>query len=268
MVTKMMINYKNFFKLKLKENFQYRGALFFQLIFGFIPLIGYLTLWHAIYSGRDSVGGLTETQMVAYYLISRTITVCVTPSFQWEMNQDIREGDIVKFLTKPISYLYYRLSTHLADVLTKLSLTLVSVLVLLSLLSQYVFTTNGTQILLFFLFLSGSIILAFLLFYLMMLFSFFITEIASLSYTVDMITQFLSGALLPLSIFPEGLKRMIDFTPFPYITYFPVRVFLTSLPRQDYINALISIILWAGILTCLIKLLWNTGLKRFAGNGI
>lgn len=263
-----MTNYKNFFKLKLKSNFQYRGALFLQLVFGFIPLIGYLTLWHAIYSGKDSIGGLTESQMVTYYLISRTITVCVTPSFQWEMNQDIRGGDIVRFLIKPISYFYYRFSTHLADVLTKLSLTLVPILVLFILFSQYIFVTNGTQIVLFLFFLFGSTILAFLLFYLIMLFSFFITEIASLSYTVDMVTQFLSGALLPLSIFPEGVKKIIDFTPFPYITYFPVRVFLMPLPSHDYVNALVSIVLWIGILSFLIGLIWNKGLKRFTGNGV
>lgn len=58
MEKKMTIKYINFFKLKIKEGFQYRGALFLQLLFGFVPLIGYLILWHAIYIDRSIVGGV------------------------------------------------------------------------------------------------------------------------------------------------------------------------------------------------------------------
>lgn len=263
----MTIKYINFFKLKIKEGFQYRGALFLQLLFGFVPLIGYLILWHAIYIDRSIVGGLTEKQMITYYLVSRSITVCITPNFQWEMSQDIREGNLVKFLTKPISYFYYRLITHLSTVITQFCLTLFPILLFFVIFSSYVIVPTWYQLLLFIFFLIGAVILSFLLFYSMMLFAFFITEIASLSYTLDMVVQFFSGALLPLSLFPSYLKKIIEFTPFPYVSYFPVRVFLTSLSNHDYIYALLTIFIWVGILCCLIKLLWHIGLRRFAGNG-
>ncbi|UQS85953.1 ABC-2 family transporter protein (plasmid) [Nicoliella spurrieriana] len=258
--------YNDFFQLKLKTNIQYRGALILNILFGVIPLIGYIILWNSIYNTKNTFGGFTENQMITYYLISRIMIICITPDFQWEMNSDIRNGDIIKFLVMPISYFFYRFSSHLADVLIKLLMTIPVILIVYLFMFKRLFFSSWSCVLMFVIFLSIAIILSFLSFYLIMIASFFIVEIASLSYTFDMIVQFLSGAILPISIFPNSIYNIIQYTPFPYIAYFPLKVFLKPLPSFEYITAFIISIIWIFIFLILIRLFWLLGLKRFEGN--
>lgn len=260
--------YKKVFELKFKKYLQYRSSFLLNFLFSSIPLLGYIVIWLYIYNYSSIVGGFDRTQMIIYYLFSCILNVCITPDFQWDMNNDIREGGIIKFLLLPISYFKYRMSSFFAGVLLKL---LINVPLIFIILFFYVIKGSYNNItfisiLLFTFFLICSSIISFLLYYLLILMSFFIVEISAVSYTLEIIIQFFAGSLIPLSLFPEKLQSVLFFTPFPYIIYFPLNLILKKIDYFNCLKALLIIFIWILILAYLIMLFWERGLMRYDGN--
>lgn len=260
--------YKKVFELKFKKYLQYRSSFLLNFLFSSLPLIGYIIIWIYIYKYSSVVGGFDRTQMIIYYLFSCILNVCITPDFQWDMNIDIREGGLIKFLFLPISYFKYRVSSFFAGVLLKL---IINVPFILIIFVFYVTKRSDNSItfisiILFLFFMICSSIISFLLYYLLILMSFFIVEISAVSYTLEIIIQFFAGSLIPLSIFPEKLQTALFFTPFPYIIYFPLNLILEKTDYLNCLKALLIISIWILILAYCITLVWKKGLVRYDGN--
>jgi ABC-2 type transport system permease protein len=81
------------------------------------------------------------------------------------------------------------------------------------------------------------------------------------------VARFLSGAVIPLDLFPVPLQRALEFTPFPYLTYVPVQVlagtYQGSLPFAGAIT-----LLWTLVALCLALGVWRKGVRLYSAAGI
>jgi ABC-2 type transport system permease protein len=76
---------------------------------------------------------------------------------------------------------------------------------------------------------------------------------------------FLSGMIAPLNVFPEGVKAIVMWTPFPYLIYFPASL-LVGLP----VNAgqgFGVMLAWSGLFWGINRWLWRRGLRHYSGMG-
>jgi ABC-2 type transport system permease protein len=82
-----------------------------------------------------------------------------------------------------------------------------------------------------------SVVLAFLVnfyfHYILGLTSFWFVESGGLRRVIQLLSMFFSGALIPLTFFPEGLRVVQYFLPFQYTVYVPAMVFIGNF--QPYI---------------------------------
>jgi len=76
---------------------------------------------------------------------------------------------------------------------------------------------------------------------------------------------FLSGLIAPLDVFPEPVKAIVLFTPFPYLINFPASL-LVGLP-VDIARGFLSLVAWIFIFWVANRLLWRAGLKKYSGMG-
>src|SRR5438046_5396623 len=108
--------YISVFNLGLQNAFGYRWNYFLRALFGLIPLAGTVFLWAAIFKERGGgLHGYDYGSMIYYYLLAILVSNLVTPTEdEWQIAADIREGQINALLTKPMSYLAYRLSIFLS----------------------------------------------------------------------------------------------------------------------------------------------------------
>src|SRR5437660_7888789 len=86
-------------------------------ILRFVPMMTTILLWKAIYSGsgRQELGDFTYKQMVAYLLlvhISRMFSSM--PGLAARIAQDIRDGNLKKYLLQPILMVSYLLAYRIA----------------------------------------------------------------------------------------------------------------------------------------------------------
>jgi ABC-2 type transport system permease protein len=76
---------------------------------------------------------------------------------------------------------------------------------------------------------------------------------------------YLSGLVAPLEVFPEGVRRLALWTPFPHMIAVPAQL-LAGLP-VDLGFSLRVMALWGALLLPLTMLLWRAGLRRYSAMG-
>jgi len=67
--------------------------------------------------------------------------------------------------------------------------------------------------------------------------------------------------MFPLDMLPDFWQKIILLTPFPYLLYVPLKVYL----GQNY--SLIPQLAWVMILAFLAQLIWKKGIKSYEAEG-
>lgn len=71
------------------------------------------------------------------------------------------------------------------------------------------------------------------------------------------LTNFFSGALIPLSLFPAGIRELISLFPFGGIVYIPCSIFIGSFSTQEAVRAILFQIIWNVLLFLAGGLFWK-----------
>jgi ABC-2 type transport system permease protein len=81
------------------------------------------------------------------------------------------------------------------------------------------------------------------------------------------IIESLSGSLFPINILPGVLQSIVMATPFPYLIYFPIEVYLGNIGGVALAGGLMVSIAWTGVLWFALNFVWQKGLKVYQAIG-
>ena len=74
--------------------------------------------------------------------------------------------------------------------------------------------------------------------------------------------SFLTGQLIPISLFPEAAQRIFDLLPFSSMIYTPVMIYLGKYTGTELAWALGRQLLWVILLYWLGSIIWKQVTKR------
>lgn len=254
-------------QIAIAENLAYR----FNFLLEFSgPAVVYFfikyNIWIGIYGGSESdtiLGGLTLTDMLEYqswvlivYLLAHAYNGATSAI-------DIRLGRISAFLLYPFGFFEYHLGRFLGFFILQFSIAACTCTIF------YFFSLLHIQSLMA---LSSGIIVCLLAAFYWFLWN-FLTSIAAfwleetwfLRVIMIFLVRLLSGSLIPLDLFPSGIVAVLRYTPFPYLTYYPVQIFQGTVGALD---AILNLFAWIIILGVLNKIVWNAGVRRYSAAGI
>ncbi|MBS1538830.1 MAG: ABC-2 family transporter protein [Bacteroidetes bacterium] len=227
-------------------------------------------LWQAVYASSDGqIAGSPKSQMMLY-IICASICLSLTYSGKIERQaaEEIRNGELNKYLLKPISHLLYTFSASIADRAFAFSF-----IVLLSVAIGIPATLSGTITLT----LSGSLIaLGFVLFAVILRFlmsmiisylAFWMDETWTFHVVLDISLWFLSGMMLPMSILPAPVKQVTDILPFQYLAYIPAGFLSGQLPISSAFGFAGIGASWILILYGITLFIWRRGVIKFGAYG-
>lgn len=247
---------------ELKTQMSYRGAFYlFILISTFSSFISYF-LWMAIYGSTDKVmlGGLTRNEMVVYIFmvyVTRSI-VCISIS-DW-VSEDVVKGTVAMNLIKPMDYRLSLISRALGCSVYNFFVPSVFIWIGLEIYKVNVLgmpVTGVWNVVLYII----SCIMSFLIFVLfdfcVGMIAFFTNYIFGLLMVKEALLKFLTGALIPLSFFPEGVRRVFDFLPFSSMVYTPVMIYLGKYSMAELEFVLARQAIWMVLLYLLGSLIWK-----------
>jgi len=263
--------YGHVIAIGLQNNLTYRVNFLFRSMFGLIPLMASLSLWNTIYNGKntDSIGGFTHAQMISYYLMV-VIVDMFTAVYEddWQIAADIKDGNISQFLLKPINFIGYRLSLFCSGRVIYASVALLPVGLFIAWHhANFVWPADWMTFAFFLVALVQTALLQFFLSFAMAMLAFWVTEVSTFIFILYAFEYLASGHLFPLDILPDALHRVILWSPYPYLLYFPAGVYLGRIRGDDLWRGFGLQAFWVVAAFLIARFAWSRGLRKYTAVG-
>ena len=267
-----MRKYLHVLNIGIQNTLVYRANFLFRALAGLIPLTAMLALWRTIYDGKGGdghVAGYTLAQMTSYYLLVTIVTALTAVNEDdWQIAAEIKDGQISQFLLKPMDYLAYRLTLFGAGRLIYTAVAALPVAVFIWFQREhFVGPQNAAGFGCFLLSLVLTGLLQFFLSYTMALLAFWVLEVATFIFIFFAFEYLAGGHLFPLDILPPAVEQALHYTPFPYLLYFPVNIYLGRATGDALTHGLLVQAAWVVASFALARFVWSRGIKKYAAVG-
>lgn len=265
--------YLKILRISLVERLAYRADFFLTTFFRFLPLITTFLLWEAIYSSsqKERIADFTRDDMIAYLLLVQVSRMFSSmPGLSTGIARDIRDGNLKKYLLQPIDMLWYLLSYRGAHKIAYIVTTAAPYAVLFFLFRDVFHTLPGPWTWVAYI---VSLLLSFLIGFFFEacigIAGFWILEVTSLMYIINILNYFVSGQMFPLDLLASYpyVTEVLEFLPFQYLAYFPAMVFLEKKTEAELIRGLLIEAGWAIALILIARWMYRLGLRHYSAYG-
>jgi ABC-2 type transport system permease protein len=233
-----------------------------SLVFFFVKL----SLWTSIYfmAKGAPVGGLSREAMISYQCYVLMIDLLAHGYNSVNLSLDIRLGRITSHLLHPFSFLEFHAAHWLAFQI--LQLGVVMILLGLTVASGMLPLPTPRNLLLG---LGFTFLVSALWFVLSLgigLMAFWLEETWVLRVILRDMAVFFSGAFMPLELYPTWLREALFWTPFPYLTWIPARIFSGQYHHVG--KACLVTLGWILAVSLGVRWIWRRGLRLYAAAGM
>jgi ABC-2 type transport system permease protein len=259
-------------RIGLSNSLEYRANFIMNNIVGlFVGAIVNIYLWKSVYQSTRNltIGSMNMNDMLAYIALA-ALCARITQTGRTERNasEDIRSGDLNKYLLKPISHAVYTLVSAMSERISSLVFILIIALAVGIPLAgsagihiSYTGALLALPILFFAMIINSMISLS--LSYL----AFWMDEVWTFHVVKDISLWFLSGQIVPMSALPETARTIAAVLPFQYFAYVPAGLISGSISSADAPLYLAGVIAWVGLTALGTSFIWHRGLAKFGAYG-
>lgn len=233
-----------------------------------IRLVVIYTLWQAFFSSQKIIFGYSENQILTYILISEIVANFVYSTRTQDLASEIQQGNLTNYLLRPVNYFGFLISRDALDKCLNVFFSCLEVLLLyLFFKPQIILVTDPGRLLLFILTVCIGVGLYFFISLILSLLTFWTKESWAPRFLFFIISDFLSGGLFPLDILPPYIYKILNILPFPYMLYFPLKIYLNQLSEVLIVQGILISLIWLGILFFAVKNVWAKGLRLYTAEG-
>ncbi len=241
---------------------EYRAELVLWALAGVLPFILMGVWMQAAAGGRF---GMTPVEFARYFLAVFLVRQLTVVWVIWEFEREVVEGRLSPRLLQPLDPVWHHVAAHLAERAARLpfALFLVAVFFLLYPEAFWVPSLSGAVWALGVVGLTFA--LRFLMQYTFALFAFWSERASAIEELWFLLYLFLSGLIAPLEVFPEAVRQVALWTPFPYLVYFPASLLVGA--EVDAWRGVGVMLAWGAVFLVLNRVLWRLGLRHYSGMG-
>ncbi len=261
-----MLRYLKISENSLKSMLAYRMNFFGGLAQSFFSLVAMWFVWHAIFAsaGTTEIQGLTLYSMITYLFVSTLMRTYTHSYMEWDMQEDARTGRITRHLTLPTSYPLFRFFATFGEsvynILTRVVPLMVGALFFLNIAPP--------ASLLFFASIVLSLLIDFSISFLTGLWVFWSGgSIWGLRFSVRVIGDMISGAFIPLYLFPDFFAKIFQLLPFAAVFHIPLSIYLGKISGAEIFFALGQQLFWVLALLALAGYVWLAAKKKIYSQG-
>lgn len=260
-----MNKYFQVLKNTFQEYFVYRLNFLLWRVRSFALLFSLFFFWSALFVGREDLLGYQKNQILTYTLGIAVLRGVVLGNRSSDLAGMISSGEAANWLLRPIGFFKYWFTRDLADKVLNLFFTIFELGILITVLKPpLLIQTNPVY---FFCFLLFCFLALFLFFILNMIFGmsgFWLIDVWSVRFLfMAIFLEFLSGGFFPLDVLPSIFVKILQFTPFPYLIYFPLKVWLGQVEVNQMILGILVVSFWIVVFYKILNLIWQKGLRIY-----
>jgi len=265
------LKYWQIFKISFMEEFAYKVNFIMWRVRNVFQIIITFYLWDTIFStpGRQ-IFGYDRGRILTYVFALMIVRAIVLSARAVDVSSDVAEGNLSNYLVKPMSYFKYWMTRDIASKALNLSFAAAEFAILFAFLKPpFFFQTDIYTILSFLIAVVLAVLIYFSLLFIISAVPFWAPELGwgSQFLVIIVMMEFLSGTVFPIDILPAVYQKIIMATPFPYMIFFPVEVYLGKITGMELIGGFITSAAWAVVLYFAMRYVWARGLKVYQAFG-
>lgn len=265
-----MKKYLSVFKISFAQEFTYRVNFVLWRVRNILQIFLVFFLWDAVFKDPQRVVfGYDRARIFTYVFGLLIVKAIVFSSRSIDISGEIARGDISNFLLKPLNYLKYWFVRDTSSKVLNLLFAFFETLILYIILKPPFFLqTNVLALILFILSLGVAVLIYYFLLILVSTVPFWFPEQGwGAIFLLTMFTGFLSGGVFPIDILPGFIQRVFYLTPFPYLIFTPLQIYLGKFSLLLSLQSIAVSLLWTFILYFAVTSVWNIGLKAYRAEG-
>lgn len=257
-----MKKYLSIFSITLQEYFVYRlNMIMWRVRQVFVFLVPFF-IWKSVLGDGGEIYGYTLASVMTYLFGTTILRSLVMGSRTIDLGWMINSGYLTIPLLRPFGIFRFLLARDAADKLFNLSFMFLELPLIYFVFHPPIFLNFSPTTLIITL---GSILLSALIyFYINVIFgsiAFWSRDVWAPRFLLMTILEFATGAMFPLDMLPSIWQKVLLLTPFPYLLYVPLKIYLGAS------FSLLPQLIWVIILALLTQFIWNRGILRYEAEG-
>lgn len=214
----------------------------------------------------SQIGGLTLTQTIWTLALTQSFFVSNrTRILVKQITNEVKNGTIAYTMNRPYSYVLFNFFGNFGVLGSRvITSTIMSGIVALILVGGIYFNIIGliAGIILFLLGVSMNTLIALV----MGLLAFWTEETSPYRWIYDKFNWLFGGVFIPLTVFPETLKKIAELLPFSQMFYHPA-LMIIKYNTSDFVKFLAIELGWIVILSLVVNFIYKRGIKNISVNG-
>ncbi len=260
-VMSLLRKYWEMLKVQIKLETSYAAWYWAGTFAIIVKLCTVYYFWTAVYENKETVGTLSLSNMLTYMVVAMLLEQYVSGVGN-NLARMIKQGDIAMELMKP----YHLLDKLVAmDIGQKISNSIRTTIPMLLFATWFVGNTLPQSLESFALFMI-SVVLGILigtqLDLIIGILAFWTVNVWGLRLLRDSIIQFCSGALVPLSLYPQWFQEISMFLPFQSMVYIPVSIYTGSISGTQAYMAIATQFVWFIFIAILVRFIWAFAIRK------
>ncbi|MCC7163665.1 MAG: ABC-2 family transporter protein [Anaerolineae bacterium] len=249
----------------LAVHMEYRVAMFIWMLSATFPLV-MLAVWLSL-AEDGPIAGFTAGDFVGYYLLSFYMRQMTSVWVAWELDYDIRHGDMSSKLLHPLNPIHEYVAFNLADKVIRGFMFTPVVIVVALLAPGVTFLVTPLNLLFFAIAVMGAWAMRYFFQFNLGLLGFWFSQALVLTDVFWMLFLLLGGGVAPIELLPEPLRTIAYHLPFRFMMSFPIEIMMGRLSVNEILVGFVSVAAWVVVLATVYRILWARGIRQFSAFG-
>jgi len=252
-------------RIALRSSWAYVWNQLLSTLFLVVVLYVFVQLWRVTFAAQGAViDGYTLPEMI-WYLVTTEAIILSFPRVHAVLEQEVKGGDLALRLSKPYAYLGFHYATFLGEALVKLAvMMLVGGVTARLMVGPIPFRWEAAPVLLLLYFTTHA--LNFFYIAAVGLLAFWVEEVIGLHLLFDKLKWILGGMLIPVQLYPDAVRRLVDWLPFRHMIGGPAELFV-HFSWAGAADLLLHQALWLIVFGLVCTGIYRLGVRRVDLNG-
>ena len=263
-----MIKYLTLFKLSWQKQLEVRSDFAFERGRSIAMLLSLYYLWSALLASRGGIAGYSREQLLTYVVVTTLLRAWVLSCVTDRIPSEIAKGKMSELLLRPISNFGYWASQDAACKVLNIAAAVAEIAIFIMLVHPPLQSPQGAAgAAAFALSTMFAMIIYFQMSYMLGVLGFWTSQSWGPRFCFEIVLEFSAGAYFPIDFLSPTVQKILGLLPFPYLVFHPISIYLGRTPPSAWPGVFAHQILWIVTLAVAGKLLWNSGLRRYAAEG-
>lgn len=228
----------------------------------------FFQVYTATYASNNitTVNGFDINMVVWSLVFAQSIQSATRPPVSNAIQEEVQSGALSYTINRPYSFILFQLFNRLGTFILNAGMNIGLVTIITILMVGIPYTIKPISLLAGFTLLMGGFLLDFWINMIIGICAFWIEDIKAINWLYSKGMLMLGGLIIPLALFPDQLRTIVELSPFPYLFSSAAQQIVHFEP-DTFIRFLSIQIIWIIVFALISKVLFSYATKYVSHNG-